>query len=236
MTTSTQGSGLWSKQHAITVHLAQGSHGMTGEIADVRRDLLKVFAPLGAISVEEFSAPASASAVAVQAATATVVAGITYSVAGGTLIDLSTTFAVAARNLTFTTGGTTTAHAPASALITGFDAAGLPQTETVTPATTAALVAGVKGWSKITSIAFGAAGGTDATVSIGFGVVIGLKSPVKSRTGATTTLPPIREYVDAATPTAGSLDTTNKTYTPNTAPNGTHKYCVYYEMDAAQTL
>ncbi len=235
----TLGSGLFSKQHAIRAHLAQGMHGWSGELAEVRKDILTCLTPLAGVAVEEFDAPAAASTTAMQAATATVVAGITYTTAaGGGLTDLSaTTLEVAARNVTFTTAGTTPAHAPASALITGFDAAGLAQTETVTPAVTAATVSGVTGWSKITSIAFGAAGGTDATVSVGFGSVIGLKNVAKPRTGATTAQPPFREYVDGALPaTAGTIDTVNKTYTPNAAPNGTHQYAVFYELDGTTVV
>ena len=74
------------------------------------------------------------------------------------------------------------------------------------------------------------------TLALGTTVRIGLRMKVKSRTGSTTALPPFREYVDAATPTAGIIDGTNNTYIPNAVANGARKYCVYYEFDATDVV
>jgi hypothetical protein len=73
------------------------------------------------------------------------------------------------RTLIFTTAGSTPGHAPATAVVTGTDYTGASQSETVNIAQTAASVSTTKAYASITSIAYAAAGGTDATVAIGYG-------------------------------------------------------------------
>lgn len=226
MTAPTIGSGLFSNQSPIHQHLAAGSHGTSGELGEIWRAVQALFGPMAAIAVEEFSAPPTASTTALKVATATVNGPVTYTSAAGQLSNAA--FALAPRNVVFTGGGTT-AQCPTSALITGLNAAGKAQTETV--ALTAGSGTGVKAWSSVTSIAFTGGTGVAGTEAIGTGVTIGLKLDVKARAGATTSQPPISENVDHATPTAGVLDPTNDTYTPNAAPNAAHNYVVYYEYD-----
>lgn len=71
------------------------------------------------------------------------------------------------RKPTFTSGGATPAHVPASAVLTGLDYAGNTITETVTPSTTAGMVTATKAYASF-SVAYSAGGGTDATIAIGY--------------------------------------------------------------------
>jgi hypothetical protein len=187
----------------------------------------------------EFDSPAAAAAADVMSPTATVSGSVTYTVQKGTTPGVGflvnpATFAQGARNLVFTGGGTT-AQCPTSAVITGFDGGGNAQTETVT--LVAGSGTGAKAWSALTSVQFLGGTGTAGTEEIGIGVVLGLAIPPILRTGMTSPyLAYFPEIVDGAVvgpPATGHLDATHNTYTPAAAPNGTHKYAVYYE--GAQT-
>ena len=226
------GSGLMSKKRAAKQHLVQGTGGLSGEINELRNDLLSELSTAAAIMIEEFTNPATAAAAALLAATATSVAVQSYTeaqlLAGG-----KTALADVPRNVTFTTAGGVPADAPATATIVGFDGEGKAQSEVVNVGQSATTVAGVKGWSRITSITYSAGDGAGATVSIGFGVVIGLRRTPKSRAGAAL---PVREIVDGAFVTTGAMSSANKTYTPATAPDGAHDYAIYYEWDPTTAL
>jgi len=140
------------------------------------------------------------------------------------------------RQIVFTTAGTTPSDAPATVLITGHDAQGKPQTETVTLAQTGTTATSTKFFASITSLAFAAGDGTGATISVGFvDTTIGLSRPVKTRAGNTSL---IKEIYDANVVTNGALTAAASalpygSYTPNGAPNGVHDYAIYYEYDAA---
>mgnify|MGYP000308268508 CR=1 FL=1 len=69
-------------------------------------------------------------------------------------------------------------------MITGTDINGDSLTETVAITASAGTYAGVKAFRTITSVVYGAAGGTGATVSIGYGAVFGLSRKAKTRAGA----------------------------------------------------
>jgi len=215
------GSGLFTKESAAIPHLSDG------EVKDLRGDVARTFLPMAAISVEEFTNPAAGGAAVLLAATASVAAPVTV-LAAGLLAPGLAILAAQPRNITFTTAGGTAADAPATALITGTDRDGKAQTETVTLAQTATIATGVKLFKTIVSIVYPAADGTGATVSIGIGNAMPLPKTPKSRAGAAL---PIREIVDGALVTTGAIDATNKSYTPATAPNGTHDYAVFYEYD-----
>lgn len=202
-------------------------HSMPREVEDLRNDVTAIFRVQPALAVVEYTNPLTAAAAGLKAATASV-AAITTVLEADLLSGGKTELAANPRNLTFTTAGGTAADAPANAVITGFDADGRPQTETVTLAQTATIANGVKAWSKITKVVYPAADGTGATVSIGYGVVLGLPKKPQARAGLTA---PIREIAVGVAVTTGTFDATNKTYTPAAAPNGTNDYCVYYEYD-----
>jgi hypothetical protein len=224
MNAGSVGSGLWSTQAALFPHLVQGWHGMHGELADVRRDIALVLTPVKAVTVEEYDAPTPAVATAIVLVTATVAAAISLS--GAALTGAIGTGVISPpRNIEVVTAGATATHAPADFVITGLDAWGRPLTETITgTAAGAATYAGVKCFAKVLSVSAPAAGGTDATYSIGTGIVIGLSQYPKLRTGQLVGLVS-REIVDGAlvSPPTGALTapTTNPpfgAYTPATAP------------------
>jgi hypothetical protein len=201
----------------------QQSGGIAAEVNDVRKDVKDTLAPLAAIAIDEFTNPAAAGAADLEAATATTVAPrtVTTFLAGGVA-----KLAAFPRNVTFTTGGGTPADAPATALVTG-TYRGKPQTETVTLAQTATIANGVKPFSTITSVAYAAADGTGATISIGVGLGLGTAQIPLSRAGL---VAPVREIAAGAAVTNGVL-TVEGLYTPNTAPNGTNDYAIFYEYN-----
>jgi hypothetical protein len=219
------GSSLFANQHAQKPHLVTGKQGVPGEVDDLRRDIAAVLGSLAALTVDEFTNPAAGAVNSLELSTACTVAPrtVTTFIAGGLVI-----LAAGGRNVTISTTGTTPADAPATALVTG-TYRGLPQTETINVPQTAATAAGVKPFDLVTSVAYAAAQGTDAANSIGIGDGVGLARTPLARAGGTV---PIREVVDGGLVTTGAI-TTNKLYTPATAPNGTHDYAVYYEYDPA---
>jgi hypothetical protein len=215
------GSGLWSKMKARIAHLLQ-SHGISAEVADVRKDLIASLTPLVAVTCEEYTNPPAAVAAAIKASTATKTSAVVYQYAQ---LDGTVGQGVISppRNITVTTGGGTATHAPASFTITGFDVQGNPLTENITGTNGgAATYAGVKCFAQVTSVSAPAGGGTDATFTVDTGIVIGLANTPKLRTGQA--LPLIRrELFDAAVVTNGALTlpATNPpfgAYTPNSAP------------------
>lgn len=233
------GSGLFKKQAANVTHLSQGSHGMTGEIADMRRDIAKTVGPLVAITIEEYTNPPAAAPTAIMLAHASAtskqsfsLAGLNGSVGGGVISP--------PRNIEVTTAGATPTDAPTSVTVNGLDAQGRVLTETI-PGTAggAATYAGTKCFAKVTSIDAAAGAGTGATFSVGTGAVIGLSQTPKLRAGQAVGL--VRqEIVDGAlvSPVTGVLTTpaTNApfgAYTPATPPNGVHDYCIEYEYDGS---
>jgi hypothetical protein len=222
---STIGSGIWAKQQAEIPHLSDG------EVRDLRQDVDKVLSPLAAMVVEEYTNPVAAAAAGLLAATASSIAVQTV-LAAGLLAGGVAALLADGRNVTFTTAGATPADAPATALITGTNMDGAAQTETVNIAQTATIANGVKAFKTITSVVYSAGDGAAATVSIGFGLKFGLGKKPKARAGLTSA---IREIEVGVLVTTGTLDATNRTYLPATAPDGTRDYCIYYEYDATTT-
>jgi hypothetical protein len=221
-----KGSGLFSGYAARRPHVLAG-HGEGTEITNLAADVTASFAGLKAIIVEEYLAPHAAVTNAFLAATASVNGTQTITSASG-LVPAPAALTAAGRNVTLTGGGTT-GQCPTSAAVTGFDAGGNAQTETI--ALTAGSGTGVKGWSKVTKVVLTGGTGTAGTTAIGYGVVIGLSYAPKLRAGQTSPILPQKEIVDGAvlSPATGSIDTVNHTYTPAAAPNGTHNYCIDYE-------
>lgn len=216
------GSDLFKKFGPAIPHI-----GGKNETGDLRNDVSQALSPMAAIMVQEWTDVPAAAAAGLLAATATVASARTLKASD--LIGAGVTALKAnARNLVFTTAGTTPADAPANVVVTGKDAGGKNQTETITLAQTAAAATGLKAFSEITSIAYPAADGTGATVSIGTGVALGLAKKPKSRAGLAGL---IREISVGALVTTGTVDAANSTYTPAAAPNGTNDYAVYLEWD-----
>jgi hypothetical protein len=152
-------------------HLVSPGGGLSGEIYDLRKDILKEVGIMAGFVVEEFTnlpgAAAPGTAV-LKAATATVAAPVTVLPAGLLAAGIAM-LAKHARQITFTTAGTTPADAPANVVITGVDHTGAVATETLALAQTAATATSVKAYKSITSLVYPAADGTGATVAIGIG-------------------------------------------------------------------
>lgn len=229
------GSGLFKKMVPNFPHLSQGSHGMTGEIADLRRDIAFTLTPLAAICIEEYTAPPAAVPAAIMAVTASSTSAQTYSLAALTG-SIGRGAISPPRNLTVTTAGVG-ADAPASVTINGIDINGSVISETLSGTNATGTVTGAKCFAKVTSVVTPAAAAADATISVGTGIVVGLANKPKIRTGAA--LPLVRrELVDGALVATGVLtlpatNLPNGAYTPAAAPNGTHNYAIEYEFDAS---
>lgn len=224
------GSGLFTRKKPLKEHLAPaaGAHGLEGEVADLRKDIGEALLPLAAITVDDYAvAPATAAAAGLKAATATVAAAVTVLKAALLAPGLAA-LAAYGRNVTFTTAGATASDAPASATITGIGMDGKVLTETVNLAQTATIANGAKIFKDVTKIDFLAADGVGATIAIGFGVALGLSKVPLARGGGAVH---IREIIDGAAVATGVLSTTNRSFTPATAPNAAHTYAIYYEFD-----
>ena len=230
MTAPKLGSGLFSNQSPIHPHLAEGSHGFEGEFGEIWRCFAALFSPMATLAVEEFTLPSAAVANSVLPSVATTNGTVTYTSANGLLNPAA--LALGALNLVITSNSNSAC--PTSAVVVGEDAAGNAQTETI--ALTTGAGTGVKAWSVITSIEFLGGTGTAGTTIVGTGVRLGLKEAPKARLGQTTAAVPFKEWLDTSgtitTPTAGTIDCSNHTYTPNSAPDGaTLSYAVFYEYD-----
>lgn len=230
----TLGSGLMTSQRPQQSRFVTGKRGLAGEVGDLRDDIEEEVAPLAAVAVEEWENVAAAGAALLEAATPTVTdpRDATLLQAGLDILD------EAPRTVTFTVGGGTPANAPANGVVTGKDVNGDAQTETVALNQGGGLTSSVKTFvGDGLSVSYPAGDGTDATVSIGIGPVIGLGKKIKTRAGLTGALAEIEAgtpkgidalagtYVDAAT------SPPNGSYEPGAAPNGTNDYALYYEYD-----
>lgn len=222
------GSGQFTSQKAQRPHLLRGAGGIAGEIADLREDIKADFTPNAAIAVEEFTNLPAAGAALISTA-----ASVTVAPRSPTLLALAANISPP-RNITVTTAGGTPADAPATTLITGTDINGDVMTETINVAQTATIAAGVKTFASVTSILEAAAQGTDATLSYGIGVAVGLKKKVMTRAGLFALVKEIAAGSLAPTPGTFVVPATavpNGSYAPNTAANGTNDYTLFYEYD-----
>jgi hypothetical protein len=194
--------------------------------------LITTGAGTGPFYVQEWTNPAAVSTTALKAATATTVAPQTI-LAAALTTQGKADLAAYPRNVTFTSGGADATHAPASATITGTDIDGNALSETVTLSQTAGTDLGIKAFKTITSIVYGAGGGTDATVAIGLGGKLGLAKKPKVRAG---TIGVIQEIAVGAVATNGVYVVPGTsgpygTYAPNSAPSGARSYAIVYERD-----
>jgi hypothetical protein len=232
------GSNLMGLQGPDRPHLVRGSGGLSGEVADLRGDVARVLNPMPALTVDEFTDVAVADIDAIKTAIASVAAATTYS--GSDLNGaVGEAEMVPPRNVTITTAGSTPADAPATAVVTGKvrDHNGnlIDQTDTITISQTAATAAGDVAFSTVTSVAFAAGDGVDATLAVGFGAVIGLSKPLRARAGAAAVLMETEAgtvlAADAVTGTflAASAAAPNGTYEPATPPDDSNDYAVWYE-------
>ncbi len=182
------------------------------------------------VQAMEYHSPGASSATVLQAATATVLTPSTATLLSGGLTELGK----APRQLLFTIGGATPAHRPLTATVSGRDAMGNVQSETVNLPSTATTVLTTKFYVDTgLTVSFIAATGTDATVAIGTGTKLGFFRPVQVRQSAPMV---IQEWTDGAiSGTAGTYNTTDLpfgSWTPNTTPNGSHNFVVLAEVSS----
>ena len=189
-------------------------------------------AAANAYQTDEITNAAASSTTALHAATAT-------TVAVQTLLTAALGAGVAAllanpRNVTFTTSGVTATQAPDTAVITGTDFDGNALVESIAGLSGgAASYLGVKAFKTITSIVFGAGGGTAALVAVGVGGKFGFSKSIKPRTGIPHV---VDEYLDGATvdpstATIASAATSppHGTWAPADPPDGTDAIAITYE-------
>jgi len=231
------GSGLMSSQSPKQERFVYPSKGgVAGEVGDLRRDLENELANMVATTVDEYVDPMLGAADSLLAAAATVAAEVVLLPAALTTATLTNMLANP-RQLLFTTAGSTPADAPANVAIVGKDPAGLPISETLVLAQTAAAVTSVNFYSEITSLTYPAADGTDATVAIGIGAKLGLRVTPKLRTAKIAVLLELEDGAVAGT--AGTFEAASASiapygaYTPNSALNGALDFALYYEYDPA---
>jgi hypothetical protein len=232
----TAGSGLFANERGINPSkTVAGKGGLPGEVGDLRRDIAKTLGGLAASGIQEFVDPILGAATSLLIATATVAAAVTLLPADLTTATL-TNMADNPRQVVFTTAGGTPADAPATATVKGKDPRGLPLTETIALAQTAAAVTTNNFFSEIESISYPAADGTGATVAIGIGAKLGLAYSPKTFTASGQVI--LAELEDNAPAgvagtfvSAGATDLPYGSYTPNSALNGALDFVVCYVYD-----
>lgn len=227
-------------QRAKKPHLTEGKGGMGGEVDDLRRDVEASFGTLeangGLLRTEEFTNVATADVDGIKKSIATSDADVSY-VAADFDGDVGTDEMVPPRNPTITSS--THAHVTnVDVVVTGkvrdYSGKLIDQTETITTTNGGgATDAGTKAFSIIEQYDVPAMGGVSGALEFGFGTLIGLGAPMKSRAGL---LAPIREISGGAVVTNGTFTTAaaqvpNGTYSPNSAPNGTLDYSLTYEVE-----
>jgi hypothetical protein len=218
------GSGLFSKQRPDVAHLSDG------ELADLREDVKNTFAPMAAITVEEFTNPPAADTDAFKTSIATSTSAQSYSgaalngVVGGAALSPP-------RNVTVTASDSSASYA-GSVTFTGVDINGKAISEAVAISNNATAV-GAKAFAKVTKIDVPAQVDTSGALQFGFGVKMGLGKKIVSRAGL---VGAVREIAVGAVVTNGTFVAAatglpNGTYAPNTAQDGVRDYAVYYEYD-----
>jgi hypothetical protein len=222
------GSSLFLKQNtAAKPHLLK--HGTGGEVAELRRDLVETFAPLAALTVEEFLKPPGAVLDAIRAASPALTTPQTLRTraAAGRLPF--------PRNLTVTVAGATPGDAPPDVTFVGRDVDGHVQREKLALPAAAGTVSGMRIFAVVTTIEIAAARGPGATLAFGTGLLLGLTKRPRARAGLAAIW---REIVDGAavSPPTGAFTPAathppHGAYVPATAPDGTHDYAIFLEYD-----
>jgi hypothetical protein len=235
------GSGLMSRQYANKPHLLQTSGGIAAEVKDLRDDLAEELAAMSAITVEEFTNPAAADVNAIKLSIASAASIQTYT--GAALDGVVGLLAMSPpRNITITT----TTHADIDAVgvvITGKDVNGDDITETILLTNGGGVTdVGAKAFAKVTSIVVPAQTGINGALEFGFGDIIGLSRPLRSRAGlaAVTREVAVGAVVVTGTfvaaPVAVGAGQPNGTYLAAAVPNAARDYALYYETDASLPL
>lgn len=235
--TSANGSGFALNPRS---HLGRGrvSAGVRGELELMRKRLVAQFAGSPILYSQEYTNPAAADVDAHVLAVTPPESGdgeLVYELGSATPLDgvVASATMPFGRNVTVTTVGADDQFAfPFDVVVEGLRD-GVAQTETITVASGASpgTVVGAKIFDRVTKVTIpeaSAAAGA-GTVSVGFGSRLGLvKAPV-TRAGLVNVT---REVVAGAVVTNGVFSDTNRSYTPNTIPNGSNDYYIIYEIEA----
>ncbi len=219
-----------------------GQAGMKGEIADLRRDIEATFTELegyGLPFLQEFIDLPAAVANAHMLSFATAASIQSFSRAAGTMTGAQTAEMVPPRNVTVTS--TINAHVTALAVaivgrVRDITGALIAQTDTInTTNGGGATDAGTKAFAFVDSISIPAMGGAAGSLTVGFGVVCGLRRKLKSAAGMPVVLQQITNgaLVTNGTFVAAATSGPHGTWAPNSAANGTNDYALVYMQDAS---
>lgn len=222
----TIGSNLFANQYPAQARFSKPG-GVKGEIADLRRDVAATFLGLVAVGVDEFTNPAAADADGLRAAITSAITAIDYDAEDLTgAIGAVFTYP---RNVTVTCDDSATTWA-GSVTFTGLDIDGNVITEAVA-LTNNATTAGAKAFKEITAVHIPAQENTSGTITLGMGALLGLSRTIKSRAGVQSVISEIAagSRVVNGTFAAAATGAPHGTYSPNSAPNGTNDYVVFYE-------
>jgi hypothetical protein len=229
----TIGSGLFSKQRARLAHLVRGGGGLAGEVADLRSDIDDELDPLVAVAVEEFIDPAAADVNAIKASIASAASIEVYE---GAALDGVVGLGVMdpPRNPTVTTS----LHADIDAVTVVFEGkdingADISVDVLLTDGGNTTDV-GAGAMASVSKITVPAQAGTGGALEFGFGDIIGLAKPIKSRAGLASLT---REIAAGSLVTSGTIadaatGAPNGTYLASSVPDAANDYAVYYEWDA----
>lgn len=231
----TLGSGQFTGQRAARPHLVRGSGGLSGEIADLRQDIIDDFAANACIALEVFTNPVVADPNGIKESFASAATDQDFS---GSDLDgaVGTGVMDPPRNITITTSNNADINA-VDVVITGTDINDQPLEDTITLTDDGNTTdVGVAAFKTVTRIQIPAQAGAGATIEVGFGALLGLAKPILSPAGVTSL---IKEHAAGAVATNGvvaaaSVGLPNGTYAPNSAPDGSRDYAIWYEYDASQ--
>ncbi len=233
---------LFGSKTAARPHLVRPGGGLSGEVHDLRQDVDAAFDELesggGLFQTDEFTNVAAADPNGIVESFAS---SASEDVRSGAELDGAVGGAemVPPRNITITSSTHADIDAVAVQIVGQVrDDQGelITQTDTITLTDGGnATDVGTKAFSLVTSITIPAQSGTGGALEVGFGAIIGLSKPIKTRAGLTA---PLREVAGGSVVTNGTFTTAaaqgpHGTYAPNSAPNGTLDYAVTYEVDPA---
>jgi hypothetical protein len=240
MTAPAKGSGILEILRPRAPHLAEErfNNGVQGELNLLRATIRSAFKYAAVLWAAEYTNPAVADVDAfVLAVTPEEAAGDPLVYEEGTALPLDGVLASGAipygRNVTATTVGADTEFVfPFSVVFEGEDMDGKDQSETLTftSGTSPGTIAGAKIFTKITKVTIPNASAPSGvgTVSVGFGALLGMDRAPVSRAGLVNV---VREVAAGSVVTNGTFSAANRSYSPNSAPDGSRDYYLLYEID-----
>lgn len=215
-------------------HLFRSQDGL-GQLHKAVVQMRRVFEPLGAFTVEEWTNLATADVDGYMTAQDTATTAKVYGEGGLAFNGASKNGTAAPRPASITTTGDDAKfNLPLHVVVTGVDSNGdtASETLTVTEDTNAGTVVGKKPFVKLTKVEVPANVASGGTIAVGFGAPVGLSLAIKSRAGAPVVTCEITGGVSGA-PTGTFLDVDNAppngSYEPDSAPDGTKDYALVYE-------